>query len=92
MIGQFVVVRTRSAGVHVGYLVESHGTAVTLRDALRLWAWKGAFSLNEVATEGVAESSRISVVVPLILLTEAIEVIPCSEKARLSLNRPRNGA
>lgn len=91
MIGEFVLVRTRSAGVHHGYLVESFGTAVRLRDARRLWTWKGAFTLNEVSQEGVAEASRISAPVPVILLTEAIEVIPCSEKARLNLLRSRNG-
>lgn len=91
MIGQFVIVRTRSAGVHTGYLVESFGTAVTLREARRLWAWKGAFTLNEIALRGCAKESRISEAVPLILLTEAIEVIPCLEAAVINLRQSRNG-
>ena len=89
-IGEFVIVRTFSAGVHMGVLREMNGTAVVLSDSRRLWRWNGAFSLSEASQHGVAETSRISESVPEILLTEAIEVIPCSEKAKASLSRTRN--
>lgn len=89
MIGQFVLVRTYSAGVHVGTLKECAGTAVLLLNARRLWRWSGANTLNEVSQDGVADNSRISESVPEILLTQAIEVIPCSEKAKKSLTRSR---
>ena len=92
MIGEFVVVRTSDAGVHMGTLVECLGTAVVLKDSRRLYRWTGAFTLNEVSQQGVGEDSRISQPVPRILLTQAIEVIPCSEKARENLSRSRNGA
>lgn len=92
MIGEFVIVRTYSAGVHMGTLAECNGTAVLLKDSRRLWRWQKAFTLNEASQHGVAEESRISEPVPLILLTQAIEVIPCSEKARKNLIRSRNGA
>ena len=90
MIGEFVVVRTDTAGVHMGILAECNGTAVLLRDARRLWRWTEAFTLNEVSQNGVGEASRISQAVPVILLTKAIEVIPCSEKAIKNLSRSRN--
>ncbi len=92
MIGKFVIIRTRSAGVHTGYLVESYGTAVTLREGRRLWSWQGAFTLHEIALRGCGEGSRISEPVKEILLTEAVEVIPCTEKAAENLQRSRNGA
>lgn len=92
MIGQFVIVRTYSAGVHMGLLKEQAGTAVILQDARRLWGWSGAFTLHEASQFGVDESSRISQPVPEILLTQAIEVIPCSDEARETLSRSRNGA
>lgn len=92
MIGEFCVVRTFSAGVHMGTVVEQSGTAVLLKDARRLYRWQGAFTLNEVSQHGVAESSRISEPAPVILLTQAIEVIPCSGKAKANLSRSRNGA
>lgn len=90
MIGEFVLVRTRSAGVHCGTLGESHGTAVLLADARRVWSWTGAFSLHEMSVRGCSEQSRISAPVRRIVLTEAIEVIPCEEAARLNLCRSRN--
>ena len=92
MIGQFVIVRTRSAGVHTGYLLEQAGTAAVLGEARRLWRWGGAFTLNEAALRGCAESSRISEPVNRILLTEVIEVIPCQPVAIENLRRSRNGA
>ena len=86
-IGQFVLVRTFSAGVHMGTLRECAGTAVVLTDARRLWRWKGANTLHEVSQEGVQAGSRISEPVPSILLTQATEVIPVSPRARRSLER-----
>ena len=76
LTGTLVIVRTYSAGVHIGVLYSLNGTQAELKDARRLWRWEGAFSLNEVASAGVGKGSRISARVPYILLTEAIEVIP----------------
>lgn len=79
------IVRTRSAGVHIGEVVSGEGRTVTLRNARRLWSWKGAFTLNAVAVKGVDRGgSRISTAVPLITLTEAIEIIPVAEGVDLS--------
>lgn len=81
-IGNLVLVRTYSAGVHIGRLAARAGKEVELTEARRLWSWSGANTLNEVATAGVdAKNSRISQPVPLIALTEAIEIIPVSEAA-----------
>jgi hypothetical protein len=77
---KLVVVRTYSAGVHVGQLVSRKGQEVTLRRARRIWSWTGALSLSEVATKGIS-GGRISVEVKEILLTQAIEVIDAEEKA-----------
>jgi hypothetical protein len=90
VIGSFVVVRTFSAGVHCGTLVESAGTAVTLKDSRRIWRWSGASSLNELSQNGAGKDrTRISEPVPQILLTQAIEVIPCSDKAKKNLSDSR---
>lgn len=92
MIGEFVIIRTKHAGVHCGTLRQINDTAVLLADARRIWRWSEAFTLNEMANRGCGENSRISEPVPRILLTEAIEVIPCSEFAAKNLSRSRNGA
>lgn len=85
LVGQHCVVRTYSAGVHIGVVAAKDGRGVTLTDARRLWTWRGAFTLSEVARKGIAKTgSRMSVTVPVIELTEAIELIPTSEEARAS--------
>lgn len=83
----FVCIRTYSAGVHCGYLESQNGKEVVLRDAIRIWYWDGAFTLSDLALNGVAKPDNCRFGVPLdkITLTEAIEIIPCTEKARKSI-------
>jgi hypothetical protein len=81
MIGKDVIVRTYSAGVHFGTLVSHNGKEVVLSNARRIWYWEGAFTLSAVSQKGITEKSKLSMEVPEILLTEAIEIIPCSEAA-----------
>jgi hypothetical protein len=80
-IGTQVLVRTYSAGVHVGTLGTRDGKEVTLNNARRIWSWKSANTLHEIALRGVGEGSRVSEPVPWVLLTEAIEIISVSEEA-----------
>ena len=74
MIGKDVIVRTYSAGVHFGKLASRNGKEVVLKDARRIWYWEGAFTISAVARLGISAKSKISVEVPEILLTEAIEI------------------
>jgi hypothetical protein len=81
-IGPLSIVRTYSAGVHIGEVVSLDGTVCIIKNVRRLWRWRGANTLNEVALHGVVtnEYTRISVIIPYeIKLTEAIEVIPVAE-------------
>lgn len=88
--GPFVVVRTYSAGVHVGTLVSRKGRDAVLSNARRLWRWRGANTLNEVALRGVAEEyTRLSEPVSSITLTEAVEVIVTTKAAAANLSRSR---
>ena len=80
MIGANVIIRTYSAGVHIGTLLKKSNTNVLLSNARRLWAWEGAFTLNEVATKGIT-GGRVSCPVDKVELTQAIEIIPITEKA-----------
>ena len=83
MIGKKVIIRTYSAGVHFGELIEKSGNEVILKNARRMyrfWCAK-SISLSGVAIHGLnLEKSKICAAVPTIWL-EAIEIIPCSEKA-----------
>lgn len=87
-----VVVRTYSAGVHVGTPVgKLRGREITLKNAHRVWRWRGANTLSELSQKGcdMNGGTRISEAVPLVTLTEAIEVIPCSVEAAKNLTTAR---
>lgn len=83
--GTRVLIRTYSAGVHFGTLIERNGQEVHLSSARRLWSWQGALSLSEIAANGCdIKNSKISVPVEEILLTQAIEVIPISKDSTMN--------
>lgn len=95
MIGKFVVIRTRSAGVHCGILRQCHTgqcTVVELSQARRIWRWRGANSLHELALRGASQEwTRISESVEAIFISEVIEVIPCTPEAETNLRQSRWG-
>jgi hypothetical protein len=82
---KYCVIRTYSAGVHVGTLESQTGKEVQLSNARRIWYWKGANTLHEIALHGVGAGSKVSEPVPVIHLTEATEIIPCSDEATENL-------
>lgn len=83
----YVIVRTYSAGVHAGNLVSRDGKEVVLKNARRIWHWRGAASLSQLAVDGTSapKECKFPCEVPEITLTEAIEIIPCTEKAEKSI-------
>ena len=83
----YVIVRTYSAGVFAGYMKKRCGQEVEMLNARRLWYWDGAASLSQLAVDGVKKSKtcKFPCEVPSVELLNAIEIIPCSEKARLSI-------
>lgn len=88
-LGEYVIVRTYSAGVHAGVLVEKNGSEVVLQNARRLWRFcvpRGkSISLSAVAVYGIDDNkSKIPNAVPMIWLS-AIEIIPASAVARNSI-------
>jgi hypothetical protein len=82
--GDYVVVRTINAGVHAGYLEKQEGMIVTLKDTRRLWSWQGAASLSQIAGKGISkpDDCKFPAAIAEITLTEAIEIIPCTETAQ----------
>ena len=83
----YVIVRTHSAGVFAGNLKSKNGQEVVLTSARRLWYWKGAASLSQLAVDGVSEpnSCKFPCEVSEITLTQAIEIIPCTKTAQSSI-------
>ena len=87
MIDKYVIVRTYSAGVFAGYLKSRNGQEVILTKARRLWYWDGAASLSQLSVDGVSkpENCKFPCEVEQVELLQAIEILPCTEKAKESI-------
>ena len=85
---EYVIVRTYSAGVFAGYLELRKDKEVVLLNARRLWYWKGAASLSQLANEGVTcpKECKFPCEVPSVTLLEVIEILPVSVAAKASID------
>ena len=83
----YFLVRTYSAGVFAGEIEERNGKEVTMKNARRIWYWEGANSLSQLATEGTSKpnSCKFPCEVNQVILTEVIEILPCTKIAMESI-------
>ncbi len=83
----FCIVRTYSAGVFAGYVESKEGKNVVIRDAVRIWYWSGACSLSQLAVDGTKAPNDCKFAVPVdkIEVTEAVELLDVSQKAKESI-------
>lgn len=81
------MVRTYSAGVFAGYIESRNGKEAVLRNARRIWYWDGAASISQLATDGTSkpENCKFPCPVDKVILTEVIEIIPITVKAKASI-------
>jgi hypothetical protein len=84
----YVIVRTYSAGVFAGELKSRNGKEVELLNARRIYYWSGAASLSQLAMEGTSdpEGCKFPCEVKSVILTEAIEILDVTDKARESIS------
>jgi len=84
----YCIVRTYSAGVFAGYVEKREGKEAVVRNARRIWYWEGAASLSQLAVDGTSKPTKCKFPceVPKVELTEVIEVIECTQKAKESIN------
>lgn len=87
---KYVIARSRDAGVCAGYLKSQSkdGKQVVLVDSRRLWYWKGAASLHQLANEGVKYPAECKF--PAVLrsdhqMTEVCEVLGVTKAAQASI-------
>ena len=85
---KYVIVRTYSAGVFAGYLKERNGQEAVILKARRLWYWKGAASLSQLAMEGVKypKECKFPCEVDRVELTQVIEVLDVTQSAKDSID------
>jgi hypothetical protein len=87
MVGKYVIVRCKDAGVHAGILEAYNGRECILNQSRWLWYWKaanGAAFLSGVATQGLHPSSKVGAPVR-VHLTEDCQIIECSPAAAESI-------
>lgn len=86
-IGKKVIIRGSRSGVEFGTLVAQNGSEVTLENARRIWYWSGAASLSQLAKDGTMNPNgcKFTVTVDSITILDAIEIIPCTDKAIKSI-------
>ena len=86
--GKKCIVRCDRSGVFYAEVPTLEGQTAELKDCRRLWFWSGAASLSQLAQEGVKrpENCQFTVTVPRMVVTDAIEVIPCTEAACASID------
>ena len=85
--GKKVIVRGDRSGVFFGTLAEKDGREVKLEKCRRIWYWDGAASISQLAVDGTLNprECKFTVTVDEIEILDAIEIIPCSEKAIKSI-------
>jgi hypothetical protein len=83
----YCIVRTYSAGVFAGYVESRNNQVVVIKNARRLWYWDGAASLSQLAVDGVSkpQNCKFPCEVETIEVTQAVEIIHCTEVARASI-------
>ncbi len=88
-MSNYYIVRSHLAGVFAGEIESRSGKEVVMRNARRLWYWEGAASLSQLAMEGVSkpENCKFPCEVDRVILTEAIEILDVTEKAKESIKK-----
>ena len=84
---EYKIIRTYSAGVFAGYIESRKGQEAVIREVRRLWYWDGANSLSELAVHGTTkpQNCKFPVVVDKIIVTNVIEILDVTEKAKKSI-------
>ena len=82
------IVRCSRAGVYYGEIVNQNGQEIEMANVRNIWYWSGAASVMQLASDGVSrpKDCKFSVVVDSLILLDAIQVVPCTDKAVKSLD------
>src|SRR6478609_1131101 len=81
-----VLIRGYGSGVQYGYLAERNGCEVKLLNSRRIWSWNKATECSQIAVTGIdAASSKVTVMAPEKVITDAIEIITITKEAAANL-------
>jgi len=91
ILGKKCIIRTYSAGVWFGEVVEKSSTECIIKNARRMYYWNNikGISLSETSLYGLKDDSKIQAPVDKVLLQQ-IELIPCTDTAIESIESKPN--
>ena len=83
----FYIVRGEKSGVFFGEIAERTGSEVTMKNVRRLWQWRGAASISQLAKSGTTmpHNCKFTVVVDEVIILDAIEIDKCTKEAVKSI-------
>lgn len=83
MENKYVIVRGDRSGVFFGIIIQRNGQEVTLQNVRKIYYWSGAAAVEQLARDGVADPGlcKFTVTVAEMVVTDAIQIIPCTAKA-----------
>ena len=87
-MSEYYIVRGDRSGVFFGKIAERNGSEVRMQKVRKLWYWDGACAVEQLAIDGVKnpDNCMFTVTVEEMTITDAIQIIPCSEKAAKNLS------
>ena len=92
-IGRKCIVRCHGAGVFFGEVREVSGDAsglnVRLANARKVWYWDGAAAVEQLSQDGCNDRSKLTVTVPELVVANALQIIPCTDRAIANLEAHR---
>ncbi len=83
----YYIVRADRAGVFFGQIESKEAETcckagqVKMNNLRKIHYWDGASAIEQIATDGVNQNSRLTITVPTMTIAAPIQVIPCTEKA-----------
>ena len=80
----YSIIRCDRSGVFFGKVESLKGQTAVIKDARQIWYWEDAASVMQIAKDGVGGGSKVTVCADIVV-TDAIQIIPCSEKAKACL-------
>lgn len=84
---QKYIVRCDRAGVFYGEIEGRDGKEIKMRNARCIWYWDGAATLLQLAAEGTTNPNncKFTMTVDSLVVLDAIEIIPCTDRAIKSI-------
>jgi hypothetical protein len=81
-IGKKVIVRCVYSGVFFGTLLSQKGQEVELGNFRKIYYWKDAYTIEDIATNGInRKKSKVTVVVKNGIVTDATQIIKCEDRS-----------